>query len=512
MPCIRFTGTLLLVLKQKKLAFAFLLCVSTLASCAASNGTPSKLSKTTHQVASSSTVPPTTSTTPTPETLSDPSGVGKAWGSAVPGVLTFKGNPTRSYDGPGPSPVKPSISWRYPSQRMCGVSSEYGKPRTWCGTGWVGHPAVFERLGRTWVVFGAYDYKIHFVDGLTGKDIIPPFPTSDIAKGSVTVDPDGYPIVYQGSRDNFLRAIAFDGPSPRELWRFDGRVANRRWNNDWDAAPLILHDTLLTGGENSWFFGFDLNRSYGPDGLVHLDVSERFRTPGFDSRLLSDLKDNRVSFESSVAVFGNTAYLVNSGGLVQGWDLTPLLTSKKKFTPVRTFRFWTGDDADASIVIDEEGFLYVGVEVDRNTPRAKKVGQFLKLDPSAPSRGEDPVVWSMDVNNGVDSGTWSTPSLYKNLVIWATKPGKVYAIDRLSGSVLWDLHVSGPVLSSPIVVKDTLLLSDGSGAVRAWSLTTPKPTLLWKVSLGANVESTPSVWKGRVYVGSRTGFFYSLAD
>ena len=71
--------------------------------------------------------------------------------------------------------------------------------------------------GRTWVVFGAYDRAIHFVDADTGQDIIPPFPTGDIIKGSVTIDPQGYPIVYSGSRDNYLRAIAFDRPQLRQL-------------------------------------------------------------------------------------------------------------------------------------------------------------------------------------------------------------------------------------------------------------------------------------------------------
>ena len=37
-----------------------------------------------------------------------------------------------------------------------------------------------------------------------GEDILPPFETGDIIKGSVSVDPDGLPLVYTGSRDNKL--------------------------------------------------------------------------------------------------------------------------------------------------------------------------------------------------------------------------------------------------------------------------------------------------------------------
>ena len=115
--------------------------------------------------------------------------------------------------------------WRYPDSGMCGLSSEYGETRTWCGTGWVGQPAVFERDGRTWVVFGAYDYQFHFLDAATGTPILPPFPTGDIAKGTVTVDPDGFPLVYGGSRDNKLRVLAIDRPEAGRAVgaRLDGR-------------------------------------------------------------------------------------------------------------------------------------------------------------------------------------------------------------------------------------------------------------------------------------------------
>lgn len=484
-------------------------------SCSGSDDATSTTTTTLVQ-ATSTTVAPTTTTTTTSTTstttpaLVNPTSVGRPWGTTVAGVLTFKGNPTRTFNGTGPVPVAPRVLWTYPNQRMCGESSEYGEVRTWCGTGWVGQPAVFERDGRTWVVFGAYDYKIHFVDGMTGEEIIPPFPTKDLAKGTVTVDPDGYPLVYHGSRDNMLRVIAFDGAAPRELWSFDGRIEARRWNNDWDAAPLILNDTLIEGGENSWFFGFTLNRGYAADGSVTVAPVEKFRVPGFDDQLLRDLGDDRVSLESAVAVYGDTAYLNSSGGLLQGWDISSIRTGVGEVT--RTFRFWTGDDSDATTVIDEEGFLYVGVEVDRNLRRAREVGQLLKVDPRITAEGVDPVVWRVDVNNGVDSGTWSTPAFHENLVIWPTKPGKVYGIDRSTGAIVWTIKVSGPVLSSPLVVDDTLILGDGAGQLRAWSLANGEPSLLWEISLSANIEASPAIWNGRIYVGSRSGFFYAVGD
>ncbi|MCZ7630203.1 MAG: hypothetical protein M5U19_14665 [Microthrixaceae bacterium] len=126
-------------------------------------------------------------------TLSPPAGFARPWGKAVPGLLTFRGNPTRSYHGRGPVPSTPGVRWDYPdSGPMCSESTVGDETKTWCGTGWTGQPAVFERDGRQWVVFGAYDASVHFIDGTDGTDILAPFQTGDIIKGSVTVDPDGF--------------------------------------------------------------------------------------------------------------------------------------------------------------------------------------------------------------------------------------------------------------------------------------------------------------------------------
>lgn len=460
------------------------------------------------------TTAPTESTTtvPPPEWLVDPASVRTPWGTAVDGVLTYRGNPTRSFWGTGPVPrTTPQVLWSYPQQgNMCGESSEYDVTRVWCGTGWTGQPAVFEREGRTWVVFGAYDYKVHFVDAATGADIIPPFPTGDLAKGNVTVDPDGYPLVYVGSRDDYLRVIAFDGTAPRELWKLSGRTDDRKHNDDWDGAPLVLADHLLEGGENSWFYGIRLNRGYATDGSVTVAPEVVFREQGWDDQVIRDLAGadpNRLSIESSVMVSGDTAFFNTSGGLVQGWDVSSLRTGDG--APTRTFRFWTGDDGDATIVADEAGFLYVGVEVDRNTSRAKQVGQLLKLDPRSP---DDPVVWAIDVNRGVDSGTWGAPVVLDSVVIWTTKRGGIFAYDRDTGTELWTTRVSGNTLSSPVYVDGVLLQADGAGVLHAFDLPDPRtaPTPLWQVALDGNIESTPTVWKGRIYVGDRSGRVYCI--
>jgi hypothetical protein len=440
---------------------------------------------------------------------SDPALVGQAYGDTVSGLLTFRGNPTRTYYGTGPVPrTAPGTRWQFPkSGGLCSLSTDQKGTREWCGSGWTGQPAVFERAGRTWVVFGAYDRAIHFLDAQTGARILPDFPTGDIIKGSVTVDPDGYPLVYTGSRDNYYRVIAIDRGKPTELWRLSAYAATpTMWNNDWDGAGIVIDDYLFEGGENGRFHVVKLNRGYGPDGKVRVAPKLVFSAAGWDSQLLRDIGDQNVSIENSVAVYGDTVYFANSGGLVQGWDISGL---KQGGQPRRVFRFWTGDDTDASIVIDETGALYVGVEYERGTARSTAVGQMIKLDPR---RAGDPVVWRLHDRGTRPAGIWGTPALHRDLVIFDTTGGDVLGVDRATGAVRWRFRLPGPVWQSPVVVDDVLLIGDCRGDMHAYDVkdTTVPPRRLWTVHIGGCVESTPAVWKGRLYFGTRAGAFRAI--
>ena len=101
---------------------------------------------------------------------------------------------------------------------------------------------------------------------------------------------------------------------------------------------------------------------------------------------------------SSVAISGNVVYFANSGGLIQGWDITDLANGGE---PTQVFRYWAGDDIDATLVIDDEGMIYAGVEYERGNARSREVGQIIKLDPT-----KDP---EERCSGGSSSGLDSTP-------------------------------------------------------------------------------------------------------
>lgn len=488
--------------------------------CTGAEGSPTAPSETEMTLTTlpvlDSTVTTTTSTTttiasPLPTDRVTTETIGEPWGS-VEGLTMFRGNPSRTYYGTGPIPLQPVVLWRFPDTAMCGNSPVGGEDKVWCGSGWTGQPVVWERPdGVTEVIFGAYDKHIHFVDAATGTRTRPDFPMGDIIKGSVTLDPDGYPILYSGSRDPRFRIIALDREEPTELWSLDASSVDGMWNNDWDSNPVIIDDILYEGGENSWWFAIKLNREYDETGKVMISPETLFRMPVFTDELVSAV-GRQQSVESSTAVFEDTAYFATSAGRVVGVDIDGIAEGEAEVV----FDYWMGDDVDATIVIDGEGMLYVSAEVDLATARSAEVGQIVKLDPSNP---ENPKVWSVDVasQEGLSGGVWATPALVDDVLFAATNPGELLAIDTASGDVVWRDLIGGNAWSSPVAVDGTLVVSVGcesNPALRAYDIGDPRrPVEIWEIAATEGcIESTPAVWKGRLYVGSRDGYFYALGD
>jgi outer membrane protein assembly factor BamB len=459
------------------------------------------------------------STIGSPPPLPTPSETPGPINTSFPGLTTFRGNATRDYYGEGPLPNDPEILWRYPSSGgLCSSSSDNHGTRVWCGTGWTGQPNVIERKnGVLELRFGAYDGHYHFLNGKTGQPLRPALITGDLAKGSATSDAEGYPLYYAGSRDNHLRVVALDRAAPTVLWSVDANTSapNPVWNDDWDGAPLEIGDYLLEGGENSWFYVIRLHRHYDEGGLVQVDPKIVMLVPGYDDQLRRDVHDDDISIENSVAFDAKrgVAYFSNSGGLVQGWDISDILKGGTHYR--RVFRFWAGDAVDASIVIDPEGYLYVGRHVEANVPRpnplAGSLGSLIKLDPRKPS---DPVVWSAFIgSSSPDGGILSTPALYHGRVYVTDTSGGLVAVNQHTGKILYEIDLPGPTWMSPVPIDDQLLVGDCSGVLHDYDIAKRKrPKELWHVQLEGCVESTPAVWHGMIWVGARGGAMYGIGD
>ncbi len=481
----------------------------------------------------SGTTAATTSTTttlpPRAEGVVSASTLYRPWGS-VDGLTMFRGNPTRTFFGTGPVPSEaPEVLWRYPNEAMAGLSPVGSEQKWWYGTGWTGQPLVHEREdGITELIFGAYDKKIHFLNADTGEELRPSYDMGDIIKGTITLDPDGFPLLYAGSRDPRFRILALDGDEVREVWSLHAKAVDGMWNDDWDSNPVVVDDMLYQGGENSWWFAIKLNRGYDADGKVTVDPEVVYEMPAWNDELF-DLLGRQHSVENSTAIFEQKAYFATSAGRVVGVDLTDIENGNAEVF----FDFWMGDDVDSTITIDEDGYVYVVAHADHektnNTAarRVREVGQLVKLDTSIPVGDPltslSPVVWSVEIPaaRGQDTGAWATPALHPDGVLYVpTDSGNLLAVDTDTGGIVWQDDVGVNAWSSPAVVDGALVIavdcfsSEDSG-LRAYDLTDPRsPVRMWQKPLATAgcIESTPAVWNGNIYVGSRDGFMYAFGS
>ena len=305
-------------------------------------------------------------------------------------------------------PARPARRVEVPRQARCaGCRRTRARPRTGAATAGRASRPCSSVTGARGSCSAATTARCTSSTRRPGQDILPPFPTGDIIKGSVSVDPDGFPLVYIGSRDNYFRVIAIDRPaadraveavrrttvSPDEVERRLGRQRSR-------ARRLPLRGRREQPDPHREA----QPRRRDPTGSSPSHRSSCGTRPGWDDELIARRRLSEVSIENSVAISGNTLYFAQLRWARAGLGHRP--TARRHGRRRRgSFRFWTGDDTDASVVVDEAGHALrrLGVGAPQRARRTT-VGQMWKLEPGAtrqpvglvparPGRGQGRGVW-----------------------------------------------------------------------------------------------------------------------
>jgi hypothetical protein len=468
---------------------------------------------------------PPTAVESTPE--ESPAEEARAYGHpinvTVAGVTCFRGNPERNYYGDelghGTSEVKAyEIKWRSRIGENPGGH--------WAGVGWTGQPLIIEWTADTRrhmnflrqpgpeaeVIVGGLDGQVHFFDAATGQPSRRPLamPGRYPIKGTVSLDPRGYPLLYVGCGLN-------SGPAPgfriyslldfRELLYLPGydKAAPRRWPAS-DSNPLVLDDVLYFPAENGLFYKVKLNADWdAAAGLLKIQpaVERQAVTP--------------AGVESSMAVWNGFGYFGDNAGAVWRIDLNDIRRFKKLVA--------LGDDTDSTIVFDQDGSFYVGIEKDKRSA-ASAPGRIFKI-----RAADGKILWTYDFpaqsitrvalpGNPINGGILSTGALDSaaGMIFYTTahdpkiRQGRLIALDTKHGRLLWELQLAGYSWSSPVVVGGIVVAFDSTGAMYIVSSRTGESLLaddrghqVRSLNVGANVESSPIVWKGRIYVGIRGG-------
>ena len=444
----------------------------------------------------------------------------------VDGVLTFRGDPSRTGGAWGRRRVERGrleVAWT--------TRTGPGTPRWGGGAGWTGEPVIVRwpevvrhsmpalagtGPGLVEVIQGSLDGSVHFLDLATGRRTRAPLRTGNPIKGSVSLDPRGYPLLFvgqgiPGERPIGLRAYSLvDHAEVLFLPGLDG-AAPRRWGA-FDGSGLLNRDTdtFLVGGENGVVYVVDLGTAFDP---IAMTVSLAPRVLRYRFR---DARSDRTGIEGSLAIHRNLAFFGDNGGTIQALDL-------------RTFRpAWAleaGDDTDASLVVDLEGrgpVLYAATEVDAQgesgLARVRKIdgltGRVL-WERAFPCRGERGA-------RKIDAGIFATPLVGRDdladrvLVTLSRCPerGALVALSKADGREIWRTALRTDAWSSPTAVRDevdgrTFVLQGDRGG-RLHVVDGADGRVLHVLRLDGTIEASPAVFDDLVVLATRAGTIYGI--
>lgn len=442
--------------------------------------------------------------------------------SEIEGVLTFRGNNMRDSASYGEANIKEKKLDRQWSFRTS--SSTWGG-----GAGWTGQPSLikwpasmkkFMNLEDKYkkddnfieVVYASLDGHIYFFDMESGVETRPSINIKNPIKGSVSLDPRGYPLLYVGQGIPEKGAIGyriFSLINMEQLYFIEGQdpIAYRGWGA-FDGAPLINKetDTLVLGGENGVFYYVKLNTNFdkktGELKINPKEVKYIYKIEG----------NNYQGIENSVGAYRNLVYFADNGGIIQCVDL---LTLK----PVWTFN--SGDDTDASLTIEIEKnipYIYTGNEVDKQG--TKGISYIRKINGITGEVVFENKYEAMSLigEHAVNGGVLATNVIGKktinNLVIFTIaryeefNSGLILAIDKSTGKEVWRFKMPSYAWSSPVDFYDVngkgyIIQCDSVGNM--YLIEGSSGEVCFNINLGSNIESSPAIFNDSIVVATRGG-------
>lgn len=190
------------------------------------------------------------------------------------------------------------------------------------------------------------------------------------------------------------------------------------------------------------------------------------------------------------------------------------------------FRFRTPRAISGSPVVSEDGErayfsaggqLYAVEATRREIPGLYQFKQlwaqlWLWQVPGVPRpKGQQGGLWRFTPENPLQ-GVKSSPALVDNedggTLYVGGHDNNVYALDAITGDLLWAFSTENSVWASPLVIKDDLIVGDESGFL--YSLDRLTGVENWRMNLGAPIMIPPIVSNGLLIVRTADGNVYGI--
>ena len=452
------------------------------------------------------------------------------------GVITFRGDNFRGNAAYGTADLTEKAfgaTWTSPTGSIHGADGAF-----WSGNGWTGQPLIAkwpkelrqhmnmydwaknaEELVE--VIYASMDGNIYFLELESGEKTRDTLTLGYTFKGAGALDPRGYPILYVGAGYDSIYggSHAFiisllDGSILYEFGQYDS-FANRAWHM-FDSSALVDAETdqLIYPGESGILYIIKLNTDYDPDaGTLSIDPDPVVKWKYNTARNFGWL-----GMESSAVIWRGHIIMPDNGGRLMCLDLNTLELD------------WVQDildDSNSTPILElEDGHPYVYVSTSFHLGWRSWTSATVPIWKIDAVTGE--IVWQTDYScqsvDSVSGGVQGSPAMGENnlsdLVFFPVArtggigAGKLAALDKATGEVVWEFSTQVYSWSSPVIVYDEagdgyIVYPTFNGYI--YLLDGRTGEILDDIYLNSNLEASPAVYENTVVVGTRSNGIWGIA-
>ena len=127
--------------------------------------------------------------------------------------------------------------------------------------------------------------------------------------------------------------------------------------------------------------------------------------------------------------------------------------------------------------------------------------------------GSNVSMWKFPQEEAAGNWFWASPIVNEGIVYAGCLDGKLYAIDAETGQELWEFDAASPIVSSPVLMDNLLIVTDESGTVYVFDVSTEfgdEAVPLKAIQIGADVRSSFCAHDGLVYIRGEDNQLYAV--
>ena len=464
----------------------------------------------------------------------------------IDGVLSFRGSCFRQDPYFGTATVEAGRLqqiWQHDTYSVKkGEGGSYSG--AWTGSGWTGQALLVRwdsdtkaimnmfdfakaKEGLVEVIYPTMDGNIYFYDLETGEPTRNKLVFGVPFKGSGSVDPRGWPILYVGQGDNYNESgkeskayiiSLIDGSVLATVGNKPDPFALRSWHA-YDSAAVVdaATDTLFYPGENGILYRVKLNTSY--------DKAAGTLTMAPDKPVKARYQSIRtkngkfwLGYEASAVAWRNYLYVCDNAGFMQCFDVNTMKA-------VWVQDIW--DDTNATPCLEEDpetgrAYLYVGNTLDsKMDSNGRGPVAFFKIDACT---GE--IIWQKEytvstdkhVTGGFQGSAVLGRGELEGLVITTyssiggSYEGYVVAYDTKTGDEVWRYKVVAYTWCSPLAMYDAngkayIIVCNCTGDI---CVLNGQGQLIDKINVESNIEASPVAFDNYIVIGTRVKGIFGI--